>query len=91
MEVETPKDQLIIRKENHGDRVYWFYGIHHFMDTSALDVKFGVAKHFFREVAKSKPNQVIHATRSSNIYFLVSQIISKHSSNAETNKTFHMS
>ena len=52
VKVENPKDQVIIRKENHGVKGYWVYCIHHFMNTSALDVKFGVAKHFFQRSCK---------------------------------------
>ena len=45
-EVEILKDQIIVTKDKHGEKYYREYVQHHSMATTALDVKFVVAKIF---------------------------------------------
>ena len=47
-EAEILKDQVIVTKYKRVIKGYKEYGQHHSMSTTALDVKFGVAKHLFR-------------------------------------------
>ena len=45
-EAEIQKHQVIVTKYKNSIKGYREYGKHHYMATTALDVKFGIEKHF---------------------------------------------